>query len=112
MDTKDSTLLIYKIIGFFMLGVGIVMTILFFSSFGDFDKVDQAFIFFSWPIPVVMGIFFLLLGFRPWMPRGSRRVHHVNNTHLHSRANTYCSYCGAKMDRSDTHCKQCGAKQR
>ena len=134
MDNRKNKfkLTIFRVAGVIALAIGFIMMFRFFSTFGDFDKMDQTLRNFMWPFPIVMGCFLLSLGFGPWGKMMSNLKNMERPKYLDGeptsdtqdlqedtnaldtaskKGTTYCAYCGAKMSRDAESCKNCGAKQ-
>lgn len=137
-NEKPKFFLIFKIIGFIALGIGIFGFIKLITGFGDFDSNNYLIGMFLGPFGIFAAISCLVIGFRPEITKmNTKSIKYVqeenkedlkdiatSHAEIHSEAisNTvdvikesinetiFCKHCGKKIDANSIFCKYCGKK--
>lgn len=137
MKQKPKYLLIFKIVGFIGIALGVFGLILTFVGFGDFESNHFMIGGFLTAFGLFIGVFGLVNGFKPEISKmstqTSKYIQEQNKEDLTDMANTsveiyeeavtrmagavreglteetiYCKHCGAKIDADSKFCSQCG----
>ncbi|MDY0277439.1 MAG: zinc ribbon domain-containing protein [Acholeplasma sp.] len=137
-DANAKKRRIFRIVGFILLGIGAVFTILFFisffSAFGDFDSGDSIFKdawmpFVGFPLMAIGGVF-LKFGYmgslfkyfaEETVPTAAKSANYILNetkdnikdilgTNDKNKKQRVCPKCGALNEIEDKYCFDCGAK--
>lgn len=142
MDTKKPKhFLMFKIIGFIGIAIGIVGVILSFLSFGDFENNNFMLGGFLACFGMFIGISCLIIGFRPEISKLSTKstkyIINENKEDFTDIANTstdivkdaitettkaikegltkkesmFCKHCGRQIDKDSRFCNKCGKEQ-
>lgn len=138
-NKKPEHLLVFKIIGFIGIAVGIFGFILSMVGFGDFESNNFMIGGFLACFGIFVGALGLSVGFRPDIARMSAKtvkyIQQENKEDLKDIVNTsaeissdaittvtkavkdglndtvYCKHCGSKIDADSKFCKSCGKEQ-
>ena len=140
-NKKPKHFIIFKIIGFIGIAVGIVGVILTFTGFGNFENNNFMIGGFLMVFGIFIGILCLSIGFRPEISKLSTKsakyiikdnkgdLTDITNTtaDIYSDAITqttkaikkglteketiFCKHCGAKIDADSKFCNKCGKEQ-
>ena len=138
-NKKPEHLLVFKIIGFIGIAVGIFGFILSMVGFGDFESNNFMIGGFLACFGIFVGVLGLSVGFRPDIARMSAKtakyIQQENKEDLKDIVNTsaeissdaittvtkavkdglndtvYCKHCGSKIDADSKFCKSCGKEQ-
>ena len=136
MKQKPKYLLIFKIIGFIGIGLGVFGLILAFVGFGDFESNNFMIGSFVAVIGVMMTALGIAIGFGPEIAKARaktlRYIQEENKDDLTAIANNsaeimsdavsktanavangvqktmFCKHCGARIDADSTFCSRCG----
>lgn len=139
-NKKPKHFLVFKIIGFFGIGLAIAGFILTFTGFGNFENNNFMIGGFMATFGLFIGIVCLMFGFRPEITKMSTKsakyIQEANKENLTDIANIsadiydeaiahtakaikkgveeekiYCKHCGAKIDADSKFCNKCGKEQ-
>lgn len=140
MNKKPSHFLVFKIIGFIGVAVGIFGFVLSFSNFGNFGNNLFMIGGFLGMIGMFVGIVGLFNGFRPELSKmgikSAKYIQEENKEDFKDMANTtvditseaitkvtrsikngleeekvYCKHCGSLIDADSKFCRECGKEQ-